>query len=103
MSHRIVFHPDAVRELVDLHAFIKAQGGTRRADTFVEAIRDYCRGFSTFPERGSRRDDISEGLRVVGFRRRVSVAFRIDGDVVTILGVHYGGRNFGPSQLDEED
>jgi len=32
-------------------------------------------------------------LRVFGFRRRVSIAFEVTGDVVTILGIFYGGQN----------
>ncbi len=47
----------------------------------------------TFPVRGAQRDDIRPGLRVFGFRKRVSIAFEITGNVVTILGVFYGGQN----------
>lgn len=101
MRYRIVFHPGAIRELADLHDFIAEASGVRRADSFVGSIRDYCLGFETFPERGLRRDDISAGLRVVGFRRRVSIAFRVDEERVTILGVYYGGRDFGPVPIDE--
>jgi toxin ParE1/3/4 len=55
---------------------------------------DQCESLKTFPMRGSRRDDIRPGLRVFGFRRRVSIAFEVTGDVVTILGIFYGGQNF---------
>jgi toxin ParE1/3/4 len=44
--------------------------------------------------RGARRDDIRPGLRVFGFRRRVSIAFEVTGEAVTILGIFYGGQNF---------
>jgi toxin ParE1/3/4 len=44
--------------------------------------------------RGARRDDIRPGLRVFGFRRRVSIAFEVTAEVVTILGIFYGGQNF---------
>jgi plasmid stabilization system protein ParE len=33
------------------------------------------------------------GLRVFGFRRRVSIAFEVSGNVVTIAGIIYGGQN----------
>ncbi len=47
-----------------------------------------------FPHRGKPRDDIRPGLRTVGFRRRVVVAFAVlDRDVV-IVGVFYGGRDY---------
>jgi plasmid stabilization system protein ParE len=43
--------------------------------------------------RGVLRDDIRQGLRVFGFRRRISIAFEISADTVTILGVFYGGQS----------
>src|SRR5436190_768425 len=47
----------------------------------------------TFPERGARRDDLRPGLRVVGVARRVTIAFHISDNVVTIDRVLYGGRD----------
>ena len=43
------------------------------------------------------------GIRVVGFRRRVSIAFTVTDNEVWILGIYYGGRNFGPLQFDDDD
>jgi toxin ParE1/3/4 len=45
-------------------------------------------------ERGGRRDDIRVGLRIVGFERRVTVAFSVDESRVTILRLFYGGRDW---------
>ena len=39
------------------------------------------------------RDDLLPGLRVVGFERRVSIAFHIDGERVTFDRILYGGRD----------
>jgi toxin ParE1/3/4 len=47
----------------------------------------------TFPERGRRRDELLPGLRIVGFERRVSIAFHVANRVVTIDRVLYGGRD----------
>ena len=101
--HRVVFHPRARRELDELYDYISENGSPRQAGEFVSKIRDYCLGFSTFPERGTRRDDIEPGVRVVGFRRRVSIVFTVTENEVWILGIYYGGRNFGPPQFDEEE
>ena len=46
-----------------------------------------------FPERGMRRDDLFPGLRVVGFERRVTLAFHVGADTVTFLRILYGGRD----------
>jgi len=40
------------------------------------------------------RDDIRQGLRFVGFRRRVTIAFGIGQDVVEIVGIFYGGQDY---------
>jgi toxin ParE1/3/4 len=40
------------------------------------------------------RDDIRPGLRIVGFERRVTIAFSVDDGRVTILRVFYGGRDW---------
>jgi toxin ParE1/3/4 len=55
---------------------------------------EQCESLKTLPIRGTQRDDIRSGLRVFGFRRRVSIAFEVTGEVVTILGIFYGGQNF---------
>ena len=36
----------------------------------------------------------AQGLRIVGFERRVTVAFAVGEDIVTILRVFYGGRDW---------
>jgi plasmid stabilization system protein ParE len=40
------------------------------------------------------RDDIRPGLRVVGFERRATIAFRVEDDRVTILRIFHGGRDW---------
>jgi toxin ParE1/3/4 len=64
-----------------------------RALGYIERIEKWCRELSTFPERGTRRDDLRTGLRVSGFERRVVIAFRVTADAVTILRVLYAGRD----------
>lgn len=41
------------------------------------------------------------GLRIIGYRRRVSIAFAIGADMVIILGIFYGGRNFTAEMFEE--
>jgi toxin ParE1/3/4 len=52
-----------------------------------------CNGLSTFPLRGTQRDDLLR-LRVTGFERRVTIAFVVTADAVLIEGIFYGGRDF---------
>ena len=46
--------------------------------------------------RGTRRDDLRPGLRIVPFKTRTAIAFEIDEDneVVRILRVFYGGQDY---------
>jgi toxin ParE1/3/4 len=61
---------------------------------YIDPIETYCRGMRVAPERGHKRDDIRPGLRIIGFERRVSVAFTVSETRVTILRLFHGGRNW---------
>ena len=100
-GYKVVFDWRAQQELTELYDYIHDESGADRAASFVADIRDYCLGFATFPERGTLREDIAPGIRIVGYRRRVSIAFRVSGEQVLILGIFYGGRNIEPGVLDE--
>lgn len=95
MTRRVVYSPQARQQLTDLDLFIAvASGFPDRAESFVSAILDYCDSLTHFPLRGMARDDLRPGLRVVGFRRRVSIAFAVTDESIEILGIYYGGRDY---------
>lgn len=94
MMHTVVYAPEAEAQLVTLFFHIAAAASPEIAARYTDAIADQCESLKTFPLRSARRDDIRAGLRVFGFRRRVSIAFELTGEVVTILGIFYGGQNF---------
>lgn len=52
----------------------------------------FCEDLGAFPHRGRARDDIRSGLRTVGFKRRVVIAFAVLGQTVVIVGIFHGGR-----------
>ena len=62
--------------------------------SYIDRIESYCLGFDLASERSHRCDDISPGLRIVGFERRLTIAFAVDDDCVTILRLFYGGQNW---------
>ncbi len=102
MTHRVVFAPEAVDDLRDLYDLIADASLPDRALAYVEGLQLYCLGLADFPERGTRRDAIRPGLRTLGYRRRVTVAFRITDTAVVILRLLYGGRDL-EGLLQEED
>ena len=77
MTRPVRFSPEAVADIADIHDYIAPRGGKRVAATYVARIYQYCLDMETFPERGTRRDDIWPGLRLVGFERRATVAFEV--------------------------
>jgi plasmid stabilization system protein ParE len=100
MMHRVVFAPEAESQLVALFFHIAAASSAEIATRYTDAIVEQCEGLKTFPMRGAQRDDVRPGLRIFGFRRRVSIAFEVNDDVVIILGIFYGGQDL-ESALEE--
>ncbi len=95
MSHRIEFSPEALGDLIDLYDYIALRDGAGRAIAYIDRVEDCCRNLSVFPDRGTRRDDLRPGLRIVGLERRAVIAFQVSAGTITILRVLYGGRDLG--------
>ena len=93
MSREVVFAPEALGDLRTLYDDIALDAGTGRAQSYTDRIIAHCLGLVTFPERGTRRDDLRPGLRITTWRRRVTIAFHITDTAVTIDRILYGGRD----------
>ena len=96
LHYAVVFTPRAKGQLDVLYAYIADNSNEERAEKFVSGIVDDCLSLSTFPERGTKRDDIRVNLRVKSYAKRVAIAFSIDAlnAIVAIHGVFYGGQNY---------
>ncbi len=94
MTIRVVFRPAAEADLFALYRYIVEASGASRAGAYLTRIEQACMGLATFPERGTRRDDLAPGLRTIGFERRVTIAFRMLDRVVEIVAIAYAGRDF---------
>ena len=94
--YAINFTPRAERQLASLFAYIADQSGEARADNYVSGIVAHCLSLSTFPARGTKRDDIRLNLRTMGYARSATIAFSVNDTtaIVTIYGVFYGGQDF---------
>ncbi|TPJ22824.1 type II toxin-antitoxin system RelE/ParE family toxin [Mesorhizobium sp. B2-7-2] len=92
MKYQVRFHAAAERDIAELLSELAPKAGVATALRFVGRIVDYCLDFETFPERGTRHDEIAPGLRTVGWRRRATIAFEIVDDKVVILRIFYAGR-----------
>ncbi len=95
MKERVVeFAPGALEDLRGIYDWIADVSGVETAFGYVDRLETYCRGMSVAAERGQRREDIRPGLRIVGFERRVTIAFTVTETRVTIMRVLYAGRNW---------
>ncbi|MBI3150294.1 MAG: type II toxin-antitoxin system RelE/ParE family toxin [Betaproteobacteria bacterium] len=103
MSHRIVFSPEFVTQLTELFRYIAEQASPEVAAGYTDAIVSYCESLRTFPLRGTRRDDVRPGLRITHYKKRAVIAYHVDAEVVSILGVFYGGRDYETILRDESD
>lgn len=95
MTYTVTLSPKARDQLIALNEYIAGAASPSVADHYTDAIAEFCFSLATFPERGTRRDDIRPGVRVTNYRRRAVIAFTVDTrtEQVSILGVFYGGQD----------
>jgi plasmid stabilization system protein ParE len=96
MNYRVQFAPEARDQLEEIERFISEAGSPVTAARYVDDIVNFCLRLQTFPERGVSRDDLLPGLRVTHYRQRAVIAYLLDPDVVSIVGVFYGGQAWEP-------
>jgi toxin ParE1/3/4 len=93
-KYEVSFRPQAEADLFGLYRYIAQQSGTAVAGAYVDRIEAACLGLETFPERGTRRDDLRPGLRTMGFERRATIVFQVMDREVIIVRIFYGGRDY---------
>lgn len=93
-ARRVEFSEDARSDLIALYDWIADAASPDIALGYVERLERYCLDLDLASERGHLREDVRPGLRVVGFERRVTIAFTVEEDRVVILRLFYGGRNW---------
>jgi plasmid stabilization system protein ParE len=103
MVYRVVFAPEATVQLEALYHYVSHAAGPVIANRYTSAIVTYCEGLHTFPLRGMRRDDIRPGLRITNYKKRAVIAFAVEAEVVSIIGVYYGGQDYESALQWEQD
>jgi len=90
----VVLSPEAEADLLSLYDWIAGEASPEVALGYIERLEAYVQGFELASQRGTRHDDIRQGLRTVGFERRVTIAFTVTDNQVIILGFFSGGQNW---------
>ena len=94
IEYEVFFAPEARDDLLALYDWIAKAASPNTALSYIERIEAHCLRLKHLAERGHSRDDIRPGLRIIGFERRVTIAFAVEDQRATILRVFYGGRNW---------
>jgi plasmid stabilization system protein ParE len=104
--HTVVFTPEAQEQLAALYRYMAVAESPTIAERYVSAVIAYCEGLQNFPHRGTCRDDMRPSLRITNYKKRVAIAFDVDAEQVSIIGVFYGGQDYETvfqSEFDESE
>lgn len=95
MAATVLFDRAAADDIAAIRDYLTDARDITFANAFAARIVTYCESFGALPHRGTKRDDLLPGLRTVGWRSTITVAFRVsrDSSSVVILGVFYRGRD----------
>jgi len=94
MNYRVIFTPEAEEQLTALYRYIAKAASPDIAARYTEAIVSYCESLHSFPHRGTMRDDVRPGLRITNYKKRTVIAFDVDAEMVSIIGIFYGGQDY---------
>ena len=99
MKQRTVgFDREALDDLDNIEGWIAEERDPMVARVYVQRIIAFCRGLEFASERGTRRPELGEGVRSLGFEHRITIVFEVGPLHVSILAVHYGGRDWLPNE-----
>jgi len=91
--YQVRFADEALDDLERIFVQLLPDAGERIARDFVGRLEAACLNLATSPERGSLRDHVRPGLRIIGYRRQASIAFVVTEAEVLILRVFRRGAN----------
>jgi toxin ParE1/3/4 len=93
-TYSVVFTPEAEEQLVELYRYIEENASAEVALRYTSAVVEHCESLGTLPDRGTPRDDIRSGLRTTPYRRRTVIAYTVEADQVSVIGVFHGGQDY---------
>ena len=96
-ERRVVLAPEAADDLMELYDWVAVQASPSVAMAYLERVEAFCQRLRLGSERGHVRSDVRPGLRIMGFERRLTVAFTVEEETVTVLRVFTAGRNWETS------
>jgi plasmid stabilization system protein ParE len=84
MKYSVVMSDEADAQLRTIRRYIASSSNADIASHYTNGIAGFCQSLHTFPHRGSSRNDLRPGLRVIGYRKRVAILFEVDDGALTV-------------------
>lgn len=93
-KREVIFAPEARYDLLDIETWLLTVTSMRTAAGFIQRVIDACEALEIASERRHGRDDLKSGMRIIGFERRLTIAFAVRPDRVEILRIFRRGRDW---------
>ena len=100
---RVILSAEAIADIEVIAAWLTEEASGAVARRYVGRVKASLAKFAFASERGTVRNEIMDGLRVVGILGSASVAFRASEDRVTILRVFHGGQDWQSALTADDD
>ena len=95
MKKRIVIvSPEAEEDMARMHSYVKLTASKLVADRYIDRVGAFLSNLDLASERGTLRNEIRSGVRIVGFERNLTIAFEVNTETVKILRIFSGGQNW---------
>lgn len=94
MSLRVVLARTALRDLAKIGQWITEAGAPQTGRRYVARIKERLVRLGIAPEAGRPFGFDDPGLRVIGYERRIMIAYRVEKTRIIVVRVFYGGQNW---------
>lgn len=94
MSLRVVLARTAQKDLAQIGRWIAEAGAPQTGRRYVARIKERLAGLGVAPEAGRPYGFDDPGLRVIGYERRIMIAYRVEKTRIIVVRVFYGGQNW---------
>jgi toxin ParE1/3/4 len=99
----LIFSKEASADLDNIAVWLTEEASAQVARRYLMRIREHLSKLAFASERGTIRNDVAEGLRVIGLTGSISVAFKVYDDHVVIARILWGGQNWWEEGASDED
>ncbi|MBS1814147.1 MAG: type II toxin-antitoxin system RelE/ParE family toxin [Acidobacteria bacterium] len=98
------FSPRANSHLAQIGSYLSKEAGQGSSKKFIGNLIADCKSLAIFPERGTLQQALGAGVRTCGWRRRVTIVFRVisQRSEVEILAIYYAGQDVSSTFKKEE-